>query len=75
MSSSSRRNKGWWQAPDGSWRHGPWFKVVINKTLRFFQTRRRPAALFVLYTRAGPAEERGGPPVTQGYGFGWVRHL
>lgn len=28
--------------------HRPWFKVIINTTLRFFQTRRRPAKLFVL---------------------------
>lgn len=28
--------------------HRPWFKVLINTVLRFFQTRRRPARLFVL---------------------------
>lgn len=28
--------------------HRPWFKVLINTALRFVQTRRRPARLFVL---------------------------
>ena len=28
--------------------HRPWFKVAINGVLRFFQTRKRPARLFVL---------------------------
>lgn len=31
--------------------HRPWFKVIINTVLRFFQTRERPARLFVLISR------------------------
>lgn len=49
-------------------RHRPWFKVAINTVLRFFQTRRRPARLFVLISIF--EDER-----LVGYRFGRMLHL
>lgn len=48
--------------------HRPWFKVAINTALRFVQTRRRPAKLFVL------ASVFEGERLV-GYKFTWVTHL
>lgn len=47
--------------------HRPWFKVAINTVLRFCQTRRRPARLFVLVSIFD------GERLT-GYRFGRVTH-
>jgi hypothetical protein len=49
--------------------HRPWWKVSANAVLRFFQTRRRPARLFVVYSRFGADGS------LLGYGLGWVEHL
>ena len=49
-------------------RHRPWFKVVINTVLRFFQKRRRPARLWVLVSVF--EDDR-----LIRYRFGWVVHL
>jgi hypothetical protein len=49
--------------------HRPWFKVAINTCLRLVQTRKRPARLWVMYSRF---TEDGR---LLGYGFGWVVHL
>lgn len=68
----SKRVGAWYRAEDGEWRHAPWFKVAINAVLRFFQTRKRPARLFVLATRC---TKEGDPPRVLGYQFQRVRHL
>jgi len=61
----------WIEYVPGEWSHKPWFKVAINTVLRALQTRRRPARLFVMYTRC---DESTRPPTVLGYGFGRVTH-
>ena len=51
--------------------HRPWFKVTINTVLRFVQTRRRPARLFVMVSLFdGPSDDRYAKCV--GYKFTWL---
>lgn len=54
--------------------HRPWFKVAINTVLRFFQTRKRPAELWVMYSLFdGISTDPNAKCV--GYRFGWVYHM
>jgi hypothetical protein len=62
----------WRRDPEtGQWMHRPWFKVALNSALRFVQTRRRPARLFVLATRCA---DDGNPPAVLGYQLRRVLH-
>lgn len=70
------RYRGWVRIADGCWRHAPWWKVAINKVLRFFQTRRRPARLLVLATVCDETHESDDvPPRATGYALRRVLHL
>lgn len=72
----------WVSHGHGIWRHRPWWKVLVNTVLRFFQTRQRPARLLVLTTRCQAdsallidEDADDSPPKILGYGFGRVLHL
>lgn len=53
--------------------HRPWFKVAINTVLRFLQTRRRPASMFVMVSYFdGPSDDATARCV--GYGFRRILH-
>jgi hypothetical protein len=62
----------WRRAPDGTWRHAPWWKVAINTVLRWLQPRARWK--WVVYTECADTDGDG-PPRVLGYGFGPIEHI
>lgn len=58
--------------PVRGWTHRPWFKVAINAVLRFVQTQRRPARIWVLASVFDGPDEYAR---LLGYKFDRVLHL
>ena len=63
----------WSKSADGQWQHRPWWKVLINGVLRFFQ----PGPVkWVVYAECDETpNDSPTPPKVFGYGFGPVVHL